>query len=493
MFFSSVSLCLGVTPHFASYSGNLSYLDGYHRCTVPYVLYQGIHSFPLTVSFGLHIFSWSKSIGAKSGSFFCHFVVSIKISTKTNGVSYPVANCTFITVYQLSHLDPYRSCPRVKFKPFPFFVITAHVLWLLDVFPYTVVYFGIPFFGSAVLVHLRVVINCNFVSNQCPFSVHFSWFFLWFSYCADLIMVTTNRKNPYAKAPPVSADQKPAPSTAQLSISPFQNSSISTSPTTVKLGNYPVAVTSPPLDTASDDDYDYDDDDLVVDTSPAVLPNPSPVQPPALPPMNMLIKQHTNDTDQPSGWDLVGASKFEKDQRKIFASYSQQYLPRNLPLGESTDYVGILTSTILCVTVQIRTPAKASNVGFKRARVLLAVLKLFQSAYSDSYIGSVKGDAMVARIIHPEHIPLDEAILLNYMVKPVVATNRVYSTKVLIHTNHTLKEFKIDPNFRSYIGEEGIVIDNNTLATAIPINIGFLENVIPRQDTLHLHHERIMR
>jgi hypothetical protein len=107
-----LSICSGVTPPADLYFGNLSFLDGYHCCPAPHVLYQGSYSFLFTVSFGLHIFLWSKSIGVKSGSFFCHLVVSIKISTKTNGGFYPVANGTFITVSQLSHLDLYRSCPH---------------------------------------------------------------------------------------------------------------------------------------------------------------------------------------------------------------------------------------------------------------------------------------------------------------------------------------------------------------------------------------------
>jgi hypothetical protein len=423
----------------------------------------------------------SKSFRGKSGVCRSHFGSSLAIATKTNGSFNNVAVGN--TVFKLCLSDPSGFAKRMKFKTYSFQLL---IWWF---FCYhsseTTDYFGsflsptssgvILFPSSLVKSPLLVSLDIRrgFLLSFPTIQSHFP------------IMVTI-RKNPYAKAPPAATALEDSKPPAKPSISGAHQHTSPLSSATSDTVTY--AAVSTQVEPTSDDDDSFDDDEEF-----AQLPT-LPTSAPALPSMNMLMQiHHTENDTSPGAWDLVGSGKFEKEQRKIFAPFSQQYLPRNLPQAASTDYVGILTTTVIPVTVQIRTPPKASHLGFKNARVLLAVLKLFQSAYADSYIGSVKGDKQLPRLIHPEHIPLDEVTLMQYMIKPIVATNRVYSTKVLIHTNHTLKEFKLDPNFRSYIGEEGIVIDHNTLATAIPTNIGFLENVIPRQDTLHLHHERISR
>jgi hypothetical protein len=241
-------------------------------------------------------------------------------------------------------------------------------------------------------------------------------------------------------------------------------------------------------DVDASDGSDFEDDDFqTVEATPRLIVR-------ALPPMTMLMQQQSEEGgEKVTGWNLIGSGKFEKEQRQVFAHHSQQYLPRNLPLGESTEYVGIPASVVLPITVQIRTPPKTLNIGFKNARVLLAILKLFQSAYTDSYLGPLDTYPNESNIVHPKHIQFDELTLARFMVKPVIGPNRVYCTKVIIHTNHTLRDFKVNPNFRAYIGEELLVIDHNHLTTATPVNVGFLEQVIPRQDTLTLHHERISR
>jgi hypothetical protein len=41
------------------------------------------------------------------------------------------------------------------------------------------------------------------------------------------------------------------------------------------------------------------------------------------------------------------------------------------------------------------------------------------------------------------------------------------------------------------VGEEGIVIEVNHLNTVVPESVGFLDNVIPKSETLTMHHERL--
>jgi hypothetical protein len=73
----------------------------------------------------------------------------------------------------------------------------------------------------------------------------------------------------------------------------------------------------------------------------------------------------------------------------------------------------------------------------------------------------------------------------------VISSNRTYYTKMELHTNRDLKEYKKDPNFRAYMGEEGFVIEVNYLNMVVPETVGFLDNVIPKAETLSMHHERL--
>jgi hypothetical protein len=88
---------------------------------------------------------------------------------------------------------------------------------------------------------------------------------------------------------------------------------------------------------------------------------------------------------------------------------------------------------------------------------------------------------------------MDEQELKEYMMHPVISANRTYFIKMELHTNRDLREYKKDPNFRAYVGEEGFVIEVNYLNTVVPEPVGFLDNVIPKAETLHMHHERLCR
>jgi hypothetical protein len=79
-----------------------------------------------------------------------------------------------------------------------------------------------------------------------------------------------------------------------------------------------------------------------------------------------------------------------------------------------------------------------------------------------------------------------------YMMNPIINKDDAFTTKVIIASNHELKDYKTNPRFRNYIGEEGIMVEPNMLNTVQPENVGFLENLLPRYETLELHRARLM-
>jgi metal-responsive CopG/Arc/MetJ family transcriptional regulator len=88
---------------------------------------------------------------------------------------------------------------------------------------------------------------------------------------------------------------------------------------------------------------------------------------------------------------------------------------------------------------------------------------------------------------------MDKNLLMKYMLPPVLGPNNVYSTKIIIHSNHTLRSYLVNPNFRDYLSSELIVVENNNLHTVTPTNVGFLEHVVPSHESVHLHTARLQQ
>jgi hypothetical protein len=116
-----------------------------------------------------------------------------------------------------------------------------------------------------------------------------------------------------------------------------------------------------------------------------------------------------------------------------------------------------------------------------------------QLVSQDIYLGPLKDDKDKKFLVNPDDVPDTESELKHYMLTPFISQTRVFSTKIIIHSNVDLKAIKTNPDFLQYIGEEGIKIDYNRLDTVLPSHVGILEQVSPRHDTLLFHYDRLSK
>jgi hypothetical protein len=190
------------------------------------------------------------------------------------------------------------------------------------------------------------------------------------------------------------------------------------------------------------------------------------------------------------GWKIQGMKSFKKEKNDTYEEVSEKYLPLNLPLFESEIYVDTPTKYIIPITINIRQP-RNTQCCILSARLLVAMLKVLQIAYHDTYIGPLNPESTIEKLSHHKQVPMDNVGIRQYIMKPVMMQNNIHSTKIVIHANHELKDFLMDPTFRKYTKMEQITITRNILNTAVPFNVGYLEYATQSRDTIDLHQERL--
>jgi hypothetical protein len=119
------------------------------------------------------------------------------------------------------------------------------------------------------------------------------------------------------------------------------------------------------------------------------------------------------------------------------------------------------------------------------------MVKALQMAYQDTYIGPLDNNSTLGKICHHQQVPISDEGLKNYIMKPVPGENNTLSTKIMLHTNHELKDYLMVSRFRQYISHEQILLMYNELDTAVPTNVGFLEQATQSRETTSLIRERI--
>jgi hypothetical protein len=120
-------------------------------------------------------------------------------------------------------------------------------------------------------------------------------------------------------------------------------------------------------------------------------------------------------------------------------------------------------------------------------------MKILQTAYQDTYIGPIDRNSKLGMIAHHQQVPLENKNLMKYMMEPVQGSNNNFSTKIIIHANHELKDYLVTPQFRSYLRDEQITISHNELDTVVPMNVGFLKQATQSRETLILHKARLQQ
>jgi hypothetical protein len=218
-----------------------------------------------------------------------------------------------------------------------------------------------------------------------------------------------------------------------------------------------------------------------------------------LPLMKQLIENErskrnestSNKSTSTTDWNQVGDKKTEKQLLEIYQEHSNCWLPKNLPRTTKVNDKQTMSKTnyIMPLTIKVSRP-KFIEQQVQPTRILIAVLGAMQQQFSDSYIGPIiPGSAEI--ITSLIDIPTDDTLLSNYIEKPLVDKDRTFLIRIIIHSNKRLGQYKEIPQFRQYLAREHIVLDYNELESIDPFHVGFIEDIIPRYETLQLHHERI--
>jgi hypothetical protein len=119
------------------------------------------------------------------------------------------------------------------------------------------------------------------------------------------------------------------------------------------------------------------------------------------------------------------------------------------------------------------------------------MLQAMQTAFPDTYLGSLLKTGNHPKLIHHSQIPLDDKTLKNYMMEPLLGNKLIYSTKIIAHSNTELKHYLTNGKFRNYLTNENISLVHNTLSSLTPFNVGFIKQVTASRNTIFLHKVRV--
>jgi hypothetical protein len=120
-----------------------------------------------------------------------------------------------------------------------------------------------------------------------------------------------------------------------------------------------------------------------------------------------------------------------------------------------------------------------------------AILNAMQHVHPDTYIGPLENEMEEQMIYQVDDIPLQEGATKLYLATPINTKQKTFVGKIYMHTNHTFQEYQQNPILTEYMKKENIILDINDLDDINPITIGFLENCIPRYETLDIQTKRL--
>jgi hypothetical protein len=214
----------------------------------------------------------------------------------------------------------------------------------------------------------------------------------------------------------------------------------------------------------------------------------------ALESLNKYVNQMPDkmeDEGNSSKWEEVRNKQKDKAKTMINEQNSSRFVPRMLMPGRAPNTRNIPTSKKIQLTIKLRLPPD-SKAQFNSARTLVAVMKTLQSIHPDTYLGTINTSLPEEKIIYDtDDISGDERDLTDYIA--VGGDLKQMVAKMVIHTNHELLTYKISPQIRGYLARELLVIETNELASINPPNVGFMETVIARHETLELHKQRLLK
>jgi hypothetical protein len=212
--------------------------------------------------------------------------------------------------------------------------------------------------------------------------------------------------------------------------------------------------------------------------------------------MNMLSNyvdeyQDSDTKTNKNKWEGVGEKERERKKHSIFEPTSYKYLPAALMSGKAPGSGIVHTTKLLAINIKIRPPEDAKQ-SIHKTRVVAAVMKAFQSMYPDTYLATIHNNHDPKYLINePTDIPIDDHLLDDYLIS--AGDGRQFIGKIYIHTNTDTLYYKRSPQLRCYLAKENIVLDENKLMSVRPPNVGFLETIIPRNETIDLHTKRLQQ
>jgi hypothetical protein len=114
-----------------------------------------------------------------------------------------------------------------------------------------------------------------------------------------------------------------------------------------------------------------------------------------------------------------------------------------------------------------------------------------QKVYKDTYLGPIEEHHNTPIIYDKKDIPLEITNIKEYLVTPINSKQSVFLGKIYIHTNHTLQDFQASDILTDYLKQENMIIEINDLDDVNPVQLGFIEHIMPKLETISLHQKRI--
>jgi hypothetical protein len=194
--------------------------------------------------------------------------------------------------------------------------------------------------------------------------------------------------------------------------------------------------------------------------------------------------------DNDDDWIMTNQKEFDREKKATTEYFSNIYLPRYLPnVVNNTDTIRH-TTIVLPLSIKVL-PNKDRRAKFRQSRIIYAVLGAMQKVFKETYLGPIEDDPTITLINNLDEIPLEMNNIKEYLATPIQPKQSLFLGKIYIHTNHYLQEYQANEIFTDYLRKENIIIEINDLDDVNPVQLGFVENIIPRNDTIQMHQNRL--
>jgi hypothetical protein len=204
------------------------------------------------------------------------------------------------------------------------------------------------------------------------------------------------------------------------------------------------------------------------------------------------VETDDNIKEQPEDeWLETNHKEIEREKKATLSIYSPNYLPQNIPpVPQKKNTIISQTHVVLALSIRV-TRSKQSRSSFRHSRIVAGVLGAMKLAFEDTYLGTIEQEFNAKIIHHVNDMPLEIGNLKQYLSTPVSSKPGKFLGKIYVHCNHTIQEYCQNHAYSDYLAKENIQVDINELDDINPYKVGFLENLIPRMETLNMHTHRL--